>query len=100
MLNDISVLLPVDRPAGALIDCAVSVAGLFEAHLDGIACVYQALNPMVASEAAAVVMAAEYETGVAQAAVVLDQFEIATRASASPTTPKARLTFPMRRPAP
>ncbi|WP_291684493.1 universal stress protein [Bradyrhizobium sp.] len=79
MLKDISVLLPVDRPAGALIDCAASVATLFEAHLDGIACVYQALNPMIASEAAAVVMAAEYETGVEQAAAVLDQFEIATR---------------------
>ena len=79
MLNDISVLLPVDRPAGALIDCAASVATLFEAHLDGIACVYQAMNPMIASEAAAVVMAAEYETGVEQAAIVLDQFEIVTR---------------------
>ena len=79
MLNDISVLLPVDRPAGALIDCAASVATLFEAHLDGIACVYQAMNPMIASEAAAVVMAAEYQTGVEQASVVLDQFEIVTR---------------------
>lgn len=79
MPKDISVLLPVDRPAGALIDCAASVATLFESHLDAIACVYQALNPMIASEAAAVVMAAEYETGVAQAAVVLDQFEIVTR---------------------
>ena len=79
MLKDIAVLLPVDRPAGALIDCAVSVAARFEAHLDGIACVYQAMNPMIASEAAAVVMAAEYETGVEQAAIVLDQFEIAAR---------------------
>lgn len=79
MLNDIAVLLPVDRPAGPLIDCAAAVAGLFEAHLDGIACAYQALNPMVAFEASAVVMAAQYETGVEQAAVVLDQFEIVTR---------------------
>lgn len=79
MLNDIAVLLPVDRPAGSLIDCAAAVAGLFEAHLDGIACAYQALNPMVAFEASAVVMAAQYETGVEQAAVVLDQFEIVTR---------------------
>jgi len=91
MLHDISVLLPVDRPAGALIDCAASVAGLFEAHLDGIACVYQALNPMVASEAAAVIMAAEYETSVVQAAVVLDQFEIATRRLGIPHD--ARSTF-------
>ncbi len=79
MLNDIAVLLPVDRPAGPLIDCAAAVAGLFEAHLDGIACAYQALNPMIAFEASAVVMAAQYETGVEQAAVVLDQFEITTR---------------------
>lgn len=79
MLNDISVLLPVDRPVGALIDCAASLATLFEAHLDGIACVYQAMNPMIASEAAAVVMAADYQTGVEQASVVLDQFEVVTR---------------------
>jgi nucleotide-binding universal stress UspA family protein len=81
MFRDIGVLLPVDRPAGALIDCAISVASLFEAHLDGIACVYQALNPMIASEAAAVVMAAQYDTSVEQAAAVLDQFEIAARAA-------------------
>jgi nucleotide-binding universal stress UspA family protein len=79
MLKDIAVLLPIDRPAAALIDCAASVAMLFEAHLDGIACVYQSLNPMVASEAAAVVMAAQYEASVEQAASVLDQFEIAAR---------------------
>jgi nucleotide-binding universal stress UspA family protein len=79
MFKDIAVFLPVDRPAGALIDCAASVAGRFEAHLDGIACVYQALNPMIAPEAAAVVMTADYDAGVEQAACVLDQFEIATR---------------------
>jgi nucleotide-binding universal stress UspA family protein len=79
MFNDIAVLLPVDRPAGALIDCAASVAGLFEAHLDGIACVYPAFNPIIAPEAAAVVMTTEYQAGVEQAASVLDQFEIATR---------------------
>ena len=79
MLHDISVLLPVDRPAGALIEYAASLAKRFESHLDGIACVYQSMNPMIASEAAAVVMAAEYETGVGQAAIVLDQFEIVTR---------------------
>ena len=91
MFRDISVLLPVDRPAGALIDCAASVAALFEAHLDGIVCVYQAMNPMVASEATAVVMAAEYETSVDQAAAVLDQFEIAARRFGIPHD--ARSTF-------
>jgi nucleotide-binding universal stress UspA family protein len=79
MLNDFAVLLPVDRPAGPLIDCAAAVASLFEAHLDGIACAYQAINPMIAYEASGVVMAAQYETGMEQAAAVLDQFEIATR---------------------
>ncbi len=79
MLNDIAVLLPVDRPAGYLIDCAAAVAHLFEAHLDGIACAYQAVNPMFAFEASAVVMAAQYETGLEKAAAMLDQFEIATR---------------------
>jgi nucleotide-binding universal stress UspA family protein len=89
MWNDLSVLLPVDRPAGALIDFAASVATFFEAHLDGIACVYQPMNPMIASEAAAVVMAADYETGVAQAAVVLDQFEIVTRRAGIPHNAKS-----------
>jgi len=89
MLKDIAVLLPIDRPAGALIDCAASVASLFEAHLDGIACVYQALNPMIASEAAAVVMAAQYDTSVEQAAAVLDQFEIAARRAGIPHAAKS-----------
>jgi nucleotide-binding universal stress UspA family protein len=91
MLKDIAVLLPVDRPVGDLIDCAASVATLFEAHLDGIACVYQALNPMIASEAAAVVMSAQYETSVEQAASVLDQFEITARRLGIPHD--ARSTF-------
>jgi nucleotide-binding universal stress UspA family protein len=89
MLKDISVLLPVDRPAGALIDCAVSVAALFEAHLDGIACVYQTMNPMIASEAAAVVMAAQYDNSVEQVAAVLDQFEIAARGLSVPHDKKS-----------
>lgn len=78
MLSDIAVFLPVDRPAGPLIDCAAAVAGLFEAHLDGIACAYQAVSPMIAFEASAVVMAAQYDGGQEQAAAVLEQFETAT----------------------
>ena len=91
MLQDIAVLLPVDRPVRGLVDCATSVATLFEAHLDGIACVYENLNPMIATEAAGVVMAAQYETGVERSAVVLDQFEIATRRLGIPHD--ARSTF-------
>ena len=91
MFRDIAVFLPVDRPAGALIDCAVSFASQFEAHLDGIACVYQSLNPMIASEGAAMVMAAQYEASADQVAAVLDQFEIATRRLGIPHD--ARSTF-------
>ena len=91
MFNDIAVLLPVDRPAAALIDCAASVAGLFEAHLDGVACVYQAMNPMVAPEAAAVAVSTQYQAAVEQVANVLDQFEIATRRLGIPHD--ARSTF-------
>jgi nucleotide-binding universal stress UspA family protein len=91
MFNDMAVLLPVDRPAGALIDCAAAVAGLFEAHLDGIACVYQAMNPMVAPEAAAIAVSAQYQASAQQVAVVLDQFEIATRRLGIPHN--ARSTF-------
>ena len=81
MLNDIVVHIPVDRPAGPVIDCAVSLANLFGAHLDGIASVYQSLNPWIGPEAsaAAVAAATQYETGVEQAASALDQFEIAAR---------------------
>ena len=79
MLNDIVVHIPVYRPADPVIDCAVSLAGLFGAHLDGIASVYQSLNPWMGPAASAVAVAAQYETGVEQAASALDQFEIAAR---------------------
>lgn len=91
MFRDIAVFLPIDRPAGALIECAVSLASQFEAHLDGVACVYQSLNPMIASEGAAAVMAAQHEVSTDQAAAVLDQFEIATRRLGVPHG--ARSTF-------
>jgi hypothetical protein len=79
MLKDIAVHLPVDRPAGILIECAVSIARLFDAHLDGIACVYQALNPMIAPEAAAVILAADCQIRAEQATIILEQFELAAK---------------------
>jgi hypothetical protein len=81
MLTDIVVHIPVDRPADPVIDCAVSLASLFGAHLDGIGSVYEFLNPWIGPEAAAaaVAVATQYETGVAQAASALDKFEIAAR---------------------
>ena len=79
MLNDIVVHIPVYRPADPVIDCAVSLAGLFGAHLDGIASIYQSLNPWMGPEASAVAVATQYETSVEQAASALDRFEIAAR---------------------
>jgi nucleotide-binding universal stress UspA family protein len=94
MLNDIAVLLPVDRPAGPLINCAAAVAGLFEAHLDGIACAYQAISPIIAYEASGVAMAAQYEAGRQQAAAVIDQFEMATNRLNIPHAAKSTFNVP------
>jgi nucleotide-binding universal stress UspA family protein len=81
MLNDILVHLPVDRPAGSVIDSAISIAKLFDAHLDGIACAYQPINPsiVVGASAAYFAEATQYNTEIEQAAHRLDQFEIAVR---------------------
>ena len=53
MLNDVLVHLPVDRSAESVIDCAISVAQMFDAHLDGIACAYQPINPAIVVGASA-----------------------------------------------
>ena len=44
MPSDVVVHIPIDRSSEQIIDCAVSVASSFDAHLDGIACVYQSLE--------------------------------------------------------
>ena len=61
-LNDIVVQIPTNRSSEQIIDYAVSVARSFKAHLDGIAYVYQSLNPALTFEAsaAAVAIATEY----------------------------------------
>lgn len=79
MLNDIAVHIPVYRPADPVIDCAVSLAGLFGAHLDGITSVYQSLNPWMGHEASAVAVATQYKTGMEQASSALKKFEIAAK---------------------
>jgi nucleotide-binding universal stress UspA family protein len=81
MLNDILVHLPVDRSADSVIDSAISLAKLFDAHLDGIACAYQPINPsiVVGASAAYFAEATQYNTELDQAAHRLDQFEIAVR---------------------
>jgi nucleotide-binding universal stress UspA family protein len=81
MPKDIVVHIPIDRSSEHIIDCAVSVASCFGAHLDGIACVYQSLNSVIAFEASAAAVAGvtEYDTGVELATAALDRFAIAAR---------------------
>jgi len=83
MLNDIVVHIPADRPADGLVACAVSVAKAFDAHLDGIVCTYQPINPAIVVGASAAYYAAanQHNTDEDEAAARLDQFEIAARAA-------------------
>jgi nucleotide-binding universal stress UspA family protein len=81
MLRDIVVHIPVDAPAAPVIDCAASAAALFDAHLDGIVCAYQPINPaiVVGASAAYFALPTRYNTDIDEAAARLDQFEIAAR---------------------
>lgn len=83
MLNDVVVHIPADRPADGLVECAVSVAQTFDAHLDGFVCTYQPINPAVVVGASTAYYAAvnQQNTDNDQAAARLDQFEIAARAA-------------------
>lgn len=83
MLSDIVVHIPADRPADGVVACAVSVASAFDAHLDGIVCTYQPINPaiMVGASAAYYAAATQYNTDGDEAAARLDQFEVAARAA-------------------
>lgn len=80
-MNDIVVHIPINRSSEQIIDCAVSMARIFKARLDGIACVYQSLNPVLSFEAsaAAVAIATEYARGEELAAAALEKFQIAAR---------------------
>ena len=83
MLNDVLVHLPVERPAEPVIDCAVSVAKLFGAHLEAIACAYQPINPaiVVGASAAYYAEASQYNTNVDKAAQRIERFKAAVGAA-------------------
>ena len=85
-MSDIVVHLPINRSSEQIIDCAVSMASILKAHLDGIACVYQSLNPVLSFEAstAAVAIATEYDRGEELAAAALEKFQIAARRAGIP----------------
>ena len=80
MLRDIVVHIPVEQSAQPVIDCAVSIGSIFDAHIDGIACVYPTFDPLMAFEASAANVAAltaATQSNTDKAASALDQFEIA-----------------------
>jgi len=82
MLSDIVVHIPVEQSAQPVIDCAVSIGSIFDAHMDGIACVYPTFDPLMAFEASAANVAAltaATQSNMDKAASALDQFEIAVR---------------------
>jgi len=82
MLRDIVVHIPADRSSQPVIDCAVSIGNIFDAHVDGIACVYPAFDPLMAFEASAANVAAitaATQSNMDKAGSALDQFEIAAR---------------------
>jgi nucleotide-binding universal stress UspA family protein len=83
MLDDIVVHIPADRPVDGLVACAVSAAKAFDAHLDGLVCTYQPINPavIVGASAAYYAAASQLNTDADEAAARLDQFEIAARAA-------------------
>lgn len=83
MLRDIVVHIPVDRPAKPLIDYATSAAALFGAHLDGIICDYQRIDPAIAFGAAAgyVVMPSPSTCDTEAAATRIAEFEAAARSA-------------------
>lgn len=84
MLRDIVVHIPVDQSAQPIIDGATSIGSIFDAYLEGIACVYPTLAPaigptfdpvMAFGNAAAGAM--QYKTD--QAESVLNQFKDSAR---------------------
>jgi nucleotide-binding universal stress UspA family protein len=79
MPSDILLHIPLFRPAKPLIDCAVSLAGQFGAHLDGVAFDYQPLGIMASPGGDVAVLTAPSEVSLAQAKAAIDQFEEAAR---------------------
>ena len=88
MIKDIAVHLPVDRPMEPVLDCAMSLAAMFAAHLQGIVATYQVINPAidVGPSAARFALSTEYNTDPRAANGRLARFEKAARAARIPAT--------------
>lgn len=88
VIKDIAVHLPVDRPAEPVIDCAISLATMFAAHLQGLVATYQVINPdmHVGPSAAQFALPTEYNTDAQAANDRLAMFEAAAKAARIPMT--------------
>lgn len=81
MIHDIIVHIPTEAPATPAIECAVSVAAAFDAHLDGVVCAYEEMNASVALAASATFLEATSSATRNDAAKRLDEFEVKARAA-------------------
>jgi nucleotide-binding universal stress UspA family protein len=88
VIRDIAVRLPVDRPMEPALDCAISLATLFAAHLQGIVAAYQVINPAmpVGPSAAEFALPTKYNTDPQAANDRLARFEAAARDAGLPAT--------------
>ncbi len=79
MFKDILVHIPADQRADAVIDCAVSLAQIFDAHLDGVGRVYRSFNPAIAVGASSAVstVVTQFEPDARMASSALQQFQLA-----------------------
>ena len=82
VIKDIAVHLPVDRPVEPALDCAISLAKIFGAELQGLVATYQVINPAipVSASAAQFALPTEYNTDSQAANDRLAQFEVAAQA--------------------
>jgi nucleotide-binding universal stress UspA family protein len=82
MMKDILVHIPVDDRAKPIIDCAVSLAQNFGAHLDGVVRIYQPFNPLFANgDMTALAVGTQIEPDVQVVESILEQFTVAARAA-------------------
>lgn len=81
MLKDIVVHIPVDDRTSATIDCSISLAQRFDAHLDGVVRVYESFNSAVAIAvpSTAMELTTVFEPNLEMAAGILEQFETAAK---------------------
>jgi hypothetical protein len=80
-IKDILAYVPPDQRADDIIDCAVSIARMFDAHIDGIALIGHSTDPqmLVGASSSALEIVMNFETAMSCCVRALHQFEIAAQ---------------------